>query len=163
MSATVPVETIGAPILAADYNFLVGGTANQRPSFQAVQNATQSIANNTNAAVLFQNVIRDTDSAYVAGTGLYTVATAGIWLFVANLVWASNATGLRALTLSVGSQQSVNEIPTSTDTQGRATASCLAVLTAGQTAQCFGFQTSTISLNTAGNSAVSFSGFWLGS
>lgn len=163
MSATVPVETIGAPILAADYNFLVGGTANQRPSFQAVQNATQSIANSTNAAVLFQNVVRDTDSAYTAGTGLYTVATAGVWLFVVNLSWASSATGLRALTLTAGSQTSVLEYLATNDSNGRQTATCLTVLTAGQTAQCFGFQTSGGALNTTGNSTVSFSGFWLGS
>lgn len=152
---------------AADIQFLIGGTASTvRPSFIAVQNATQSIANNTNVTVLFQSTTRDTDSAYVAGTGLYTVATAGLWQFTAAISFASNATGLRANTLVLGGVSYVQESTATVDSQGRLTVSVTALLTAGQTAQVQAFQTNSApggALNTAGNATCVFSGVWLGS
>ena len=49
-----------------------------RPSFLANRSgSTQTISNNTNTTVIFDNEVIDTDSGYDTSTGIFTVPTAG--------------------------------------------------------------------------------------
>lgn len=163
MSAVVPVEVVGGIIKAADFNFLVGGSANQRPTFFAVQNAAQSVANNTGGVHMqCQSVIRDTDSAYNSGTGVYTVKTAGIWLLSGQVQWAAGATGQRAITIGGGSNyQAVDAKLASTDTRNQATLVCF--LNVNDTFVADIFQTNGGALNTVGSALCSMSAQWIGS
>jgi hypothetical protein len=93
--ATVPTFAIGGKIKAADMNFLLGGGANRRPSLLLHVNSPVSIPNAANTTVKWDTVDEDTDAGYSAATGIYTIQTAGLWLFSAYLTWAANGTGER--------------------------------------------------------------------
>jgi|SRR5882672_1212506 len=159
MSAVVPVQVVGGIVKAADYNWLVGGSTNQRPTFFAVQNAAQSIANNTGSIHLkCQSVIRDTDVAYSTSTGIYTVATAGMWSFTATLQWAGGA-GTRVLTLGVGS--SYQSVDATADL--RHGTALIAYANVGDTFVADVFQSTGGAVNTSGNGLCSMSAVWIGS
>ena len=51
---------------------LSGGVANT-PAFIANLSSTQSLSNNTDTTIIFDNEILDTDNAYDTSTGIFTV------------------------------------------------------------------------------------------
>jgi hypothetical protein len=67
----------------------------------ARRDTAQTIANMTDATVLFDNVIKeDTDYiTYNTGTGIATIVKAGHYLISACVMWAGNVIGVRQLLL----------------------------------------------------------------
>lgn len=164
MSATIPNEIVGSPVLAADFNWLQGGVTNYRPQFFGVQNAVQSVANNSTAAnLVLQNIVRDTDGAWSAGANAYTIATPGLWYWTATCGYAVSAVGNRGIQLILGasSYASWNFSVPSIDGNGHCTAAWAGVLPAGATVTATPFQTSGGALNTLGTAEVTMTGTWM--
>ncbi|MGZ6836783.1 MAG: C1q-like domain-containing protein [Blastococcus sp.] len=143
-------------------NFLIGGAAGRRPTFRVTRNATQSIANATEVQVLWDTVITDTDSGYSTGTGLYTINTAGFWLFQASTFWAANGTGNRAIHLAGASTDAWEWMAATVDGNGRTSVAFVINMAANQTVASTVYQTSGAALNFAGG-ANTFGGVWLSS
>lgn len=82
-------------------NFLLGGAASRRPTLFAGLTANQTITSGVNTVVAFNSAGIDTDSGLNTSTGVYTVATAGLWLFTGMMFWTGNGTGYRSIAIFV--------------------------------------------------------------
>lgn len=170
--ATIPSPrtwVTGEVVTAAEMNtdirdavkFLLGGASSRKPSFRVSRAANQSIANNTTTTILWDTTGEDTDSGYNSGTGIYTVATAGLWLVTTSAVWASNGTGQRLLTIQQnGGNQSVLYIGVTFDTFGRSSLAVLLRAGVGDTFNSQVNQTSGGALNFISGDA-GFNGAWI--
>ena len=80
-----------------------------RPAFLANISSTQSLTNNTNTTVVFDNEVIDTDSGYDTSTGIFTVPTAGKYLIGAfvTLTATQSAAIYRAFISKNGTSTSV--------------------------------------------------------
>lgn len=69
--------------------------------FGAQLTGNQSIPDNTDTTVVYDQEDTDTDGLYNPATGIFTVPTGlgGKWLVSAGVAWAANASGLRRLGL----------------------------------------------------------------
>ncbi len=87
----------------------VGGT--NTPAFLANLSSTQSLSNNTNTTVVFDNEVFDTDSGYDTSTGIFTVPSGkgGKYLIGAypTITATSGATIFRCLITKNGTSTSV--------------------------------------------------------
>lgn len=126
----------------------------------------QSINNNSQTVVKFDTVDEDTDSGYSASTGMYTVATAGLWLFEWAISWASNATGNRTSIGATSNNTNVFDIVSAAvDGTGRTNGSLIERLAVNATFDVQGVQTSGGALNVAVNAGTApthMRGVWLG-
>lgn len=59
------------------------------------RNTNQSIPNNTNTNIVFNNVIEDNTSSFNSGTGFWVCPESGYYNFVGQMIFASNTTGYR--------------------------------------------------------------------
>lgn len=164
----------GEVVTAAEMNanirdagqYLTGGSAAQRPTFVARQNAVTSMTNGVYTTMLHGQVDRDTDSSYAPGSGQFFVNTAGLFLFVATFAFANNATGSRGGRLLCNNgMQSVSAIlAAAEDSLGHCTCAFLGIMGAGtHTMVAQGLQTSGGALNSSGNNDSTFSAAWLAS
>lgn len=171
----VPTETsttVGQKLTAAFWNtnvgtainFLLGGASGRKPRLLVTADAGTglSIANSADTTLKFPTVTIDDDSAWNAATGIYTCATAGVYLFTLAVQWASNATGFRELQIiSNGTPtEARGRASGAVDTGGRLSISMLVKLTAGQTVSPVAFQSSGAALSTLTGGKAHFCGVW---
>lgn len=110
----------------------------------------QPVGNNALTLVDFDTVDEDTDSGYSGGT--YTVATAGLWIFTAEIGWANNGTGSRGTEIvSSSGKLAYQAVPTQGVAGGYTNTTLIERLAAGATIVVNGIQSSGGSLNTSAN------------
>ena len=88
----------------------IAGIATNTPSFLANRSgSTQTLSNNTNTTVIFDNEVIDTDNGYDTSTGIFTVPTAGKYLIGAfvTLTATQSAAIYRAFITKNGTSTSV--------------------------------------------------------
>lgn len=101
--------------------------------------STQSIADVTDVTVVLNSIVREDDEgaslSHATGTGILTIAHAGWYLFTAGVLWDTNATGFRSLSLAAsGAKFATVRGPASAGTQVTLqTVAALHYITAGQT------------------------------
>lgn len=66
---------------------------------EATLSSAQTLTNNIEATVLFNNEVLDNSNSYDTSTGVYTAATAGIYLVDASIAFPPNSTGNRIIKL----------------------------------------------------------------
>lgn len=170
--ATIPSPrtwVTGEVVTAAEMNtdirdavkFLLGGASTRKPSFRTHLSAVVSIANNTTATAIWNTADEDTDSGYSTGSGLYTVATAGLWVFNARSLWASNAAGTRILAMRVNSVSSSTQfVSAAVDGFGRSSTTLVARCAVSDIVDATVFQSSGGALN-FGTGEAGFAGAWI--
>lgn len=106
--ATVPTfvtYSAGSVLTAAQLNSAVRDAGNfwltVKPVCDVQANATQSIANGTPTAAVWGAETYDNDGMHsiVSNTSRVTAVTAGRYLFIANINYTANATGVRAMSI----------------------------------------------------------------
>lgn len=116
----------------------------------------QSIANTTSTAVLFDAERFDTDNYHdlVSNTDRLTIPASGVYLVIANVRFAGNATGFRQVVLEVDGTKQIASITQlgSTATDQMMIVSGVWEFTAGQYVRCVVFQNSggNLNINTGG-------------
>lgn len=96
----------GETLPAADYNVIVNDVISFRnnsgvvpPAVRLERGATQSIPNATDTFITWPTEVFDTDGMYTATSDTITAQTAGIYQVNVCITFASNATGVRVLSL----------------------------------------------------------------
>jgi hypothetical protein len=106
----VSVGALVSSIVAGNLNDIRPGmlpVATPASAFRIRQTASQAQLNGNNnwAGTIIDE---DTDLAYNASNGFYTIKRAGLWNFSAGIEWSGNATGVRAVGLLSSNAQFPN-------------------------------------------------------
>lgn len=138
-------------------------------SFRAVKGATQSIATATATDVTWGSTTDNTNSAFVAGTGIFTAPIAGLYLFTSSLRFDYNTTPIQEQYLEIvasGGQTtrggfSLSGVLANATSFYYANATAVYRLTAGETVKVVVRQDSGLSQNLNGTQLCSFSGYYI--
>lgn len=161
MTSTVPVMATEAPgnyITGALWNAQVAALGNflmNPPRFRGYQATTQSCADNTWTSLNIDTEEFDTEGGHsnVTNTTRYTCQVAGTYLIVGASAFAGNATGNRAVRLTVNGNAIhgsfvKNAAPTATHSAGCVT-TAYAALAVGDYVEVQGLQSSGAALSTS--------------
>ena len=108
-SGTITIGQSGETIDLSNGTATLNSAMKNTPAFLANLSSTQSLTNNTNTTVVFDNEVIDTDSGYDTSTGIFTVPTAGKYLIGAfvTLTATQSAAIYRAFISKNGTSTSV--------------------------------------------------------
>lgn len=168
---TVTTFTAGSVLTAAQLNTAGTNITNLvTPATVSVYNTgNQSLTTGTITRLSWTTSKWDTDTMKGAGTvtGI-SINTTGIYMITAFQVFDTNATGVRELLLDIGTAATTTSIiggvhtPVGDGNYGNVTLSVMASLTAGNTIQLFGYQTSGGALNVLGSATRALTLTWIG-
>jgi hypothetical protein len=153
--------TVGSVLTASDYNKAVENSNNYRvpPIARYRRTTTQSIANSTDTLVAWDSELVNTDGM-TNSSGAITVPTAGAYIITLGLVFAANATGIRAGIVTVnststGADSSPLAFSVNNSGAGQAanSASAIVNLAADDIIRAYAFQNSGGALNISGASS----------